>query len=184
MGPTGLKQRAISSCRWMDTEDRERVEPQDCESIVRHRRLQFTPSLGQGQRRFDFELTDGLHFPPAAYTEWSAILQNVLLNAANATLDQNEPRIRITSALRNRYGLLQVSDNGVGIGENPDEYFKPFARKSKISSERRELGMGGAGLGLTIVEMISENRNCDVAFVAPDDPQWSTTFELSWRVER
>jgi hypothetical protein len=43
--------------------------------------------------------------------------------------------------------------------------------------------MGGTGLGLTIVEMIAENRNCNVAFVDPGD-DWSTSFELSWRVER
>ncbi|WP_273281742.1 ATP-binding protein [Pseudooceanicola atlanticus] len=166
----------------MDVEDREKVEALDCEGVVRTVVANLRPLLGNIEISFDMH--EGLYFPPAAYSEWSAILQNVILNSANATLDRDDPKIEISSTIHNRYGLLYVSDNGVGIGDDADEYFKPFARKSKISPERRELGMGGTGLGLTIVEMIAENRNCDVAFVDSGDPAWSTTFELSWRVER
>lgn len=166
----------------MDAEDREKIEPLECEAVVRTVVANIRPLLGNIEVTFDMQ--SGLHFPAAAYSEWSAILQNVLLNSANATLDAVKPRIKISSEIHNRYGYLYVSDNGVGIGDNPDELFKPFARRSHISSERRELGMGGTGLGLTIVEMIAENRSCDVAFVAPGEPRWSTTFQMSWRVER
>lgn len=166
----------------MDAEDREKIEPLECEAVARTVVANIRPLLGNIAVTFD--LQSGLHFPAAAYSEWSAILQNVLLNAANATLDTARPRIEISSEIHNRHGYLYVSDNGVGIGADPDELFKPFARRSHISSERKELGMGGTGLGLTIVEMIAENRNCDVAFVDPGEPQWSTTFQMSWRVER
>lgn len=71
-----------------------------------------------------------------------------------------------------------------GIDGDHEDLFKPFVRRSSISSERRELGMGGTGLGLTIVEMIAESRGCDVDFVDTDDTKWSTTFEMSWRVEK
>lgn len=165
----------------MDAEDRERIEPLECEAVARTVVDNIRPLLGRVDISFDME--SGLHFPPAAYSEWSSILQNVLLNAANATLDAATPRIEISSLLHNKYGYLYVSDNGVGIGDDADELFKPFKRRSNLSPERRELGMGGTGLGLTIVEMIAENRNCDVAFVDPGD-DWSTSFELSWRVER
>lgn len=165
----------------MDAEDRERIEPLECEAVARTVVDNIRPLLGNVTVTFDME--SGLHFPPAAYSEWSAILQNVLLNAANATLDNTDPQIEISSTLYNRYGYVYVSDNGVGIGDDAEELFKPFHRKSKLSPERRELGMGGTGLGLTIVEMIAENRSCDVAFVDPGDG-WSTCFELSWRVER
>jgi signal transduction histidine kinase len=165
----------------MDADDRERIEPLECEAVARTVIDNIRPLLGNVVITFDME--SGLYFPPAAYSEWSAILQNVVLNAANATLDSASPRIEISSMLYNKYGYLYVSDNGVGIGDDPDELFKPFKRKSNLSPERRELGMGGTGLGLTIVEMIAENRNCDVAFVDPGD-DWSTSFELSWRVER
>lgn len=166
----------------MDAEDREKIEPLECEGVVRTVVGNLRPLLGNIE--VTFAMQEGLHFPPAAYSEWSAILQNVLLNSANATLDAERPKIEISSGIYNRYGLLCVSDNGVGVGDDADELFKPFARKSKITPERRELGMGGTGLGLTIVEMIAENRNCDVSFVDPEDSKWSTTFELSWRVER
>ncbi len=166
----------------MDAEDREKIEPLECEGVVRTVVSNLRPLLGNIEISFDMH--EGLHFPPAAYSEWSAILQNVLLNSANAMLDSEDPKIEISSTVHNRYGFLYVSDNGVGIGEDAEEFFKPFARKSNISPERRELGMGGTGLGLTIVEMIAENRNCDVEFVDPDDPDWSTSIELRWRVER
>lgn len=166
----------------MDAEDREKIEPLDCEGVVRTVVDSLRPLLGKIEITFDME--QGVYLPAAAYSEWSAILQNVLLNAANATLDAEAPKIEISSETHNKHGYLYVSDNGVGIGEDAGELFKPFTRRSNISAERRELGMGGTGLGLTIVEMIAENRNCDVGFVDLDDPEWSTTFELSWRMER
>ena len=165
----------------MDAEDRERIEPLECEAVARTVVDNIRPLLGRVNVTFDME--SGLYFPPAAYSEWNAILQNVLLNAANATLDAATPHIEISSLLQNKYGYLYVSDNGVGIGDDGDELFKPFKRRSSLSPERRELGMGGTGLGLTIVEMIADSRNCEVAFVDPGD-EWSTSFELSWRVER
>ncbi|WP_443018764.1 ATP-binding protein [Sphingomonas sp. 7/4-4] len=106
-----------------------------------HCRRQHTPLARWG--RSIVRYGEGTSFPPAAYSEWSAILQNVLLNAANATLDATSPKVEISSMLHNRYGYLYVSDNGVGIGDHPEELFKPFARKSNISADRRELGMGG-----------------------------------------
>lgn len=166
----------------MDAEDREKIEPLECEGVARTVVANIRPLLGNVD--VSFEMEDGLHFPAAAYSEWNAILQNVLLNAANATLDAARPKIEISSEIHNRYGYLYVSDNGVGIGDDAEELFKPFARRSKISADRRELGMGGTGLGLTIVEMIAENRGCDVEFVDPGDGDWSTTFQMSWRVER
>lgn len=165
----------------MDMEDREKVETLECEGVARTVVNNLAPLLGNVD--ISFQMEPGLHFPPAAYSEWSAILQNVLLNAANATLDISDPKIEVSSIIQNKYGYLYVSDNGSGIGDDADTLFKPFERRSTVSPERRELGMGGTGLGLTIVEMIAENRNCDVTFVEPDDG-WSTCFELTWRVER
>lgn len=165
----------------MDMEDREKIETLECEGVARTVVNNLAPLLGNVD--ISFQMEPGLHFPPAAYSEWSAILQNVLLNAANATLDISDPKIEVSSIIQNKYGYLYVSDNGSGIGDDADALFKPFERRSTVSPERRELGMGGTGLGLTIVEMIAENRNCDVTFVEPDDG-WSTCFELTWRVER
>ena len=164
----------------MVAEDREKVEALECEGVVRTVVMTLRPLIGNVDVSLDFE--GGLHFPQATYSEWSAILQNVLLNGANATLDTEKPRIEIETFTHNKYGYMYVSDNGAGIGNDSADLFKPFARRSKLSADRKELGMGGTGLGLTIVEMVAENRGCDVQFVDPDDG-WSTTFEMSWRVE-
>jgi signal transduction histidine kinase len=60
-----------------------------------------------------------------------------------------------------------------------DELFKPFVRKIKLSPERQALGLGGSGLGLTIVRMIANNTDSKVQFVEPDDG-FNTSFQLSW----
>ena len=166
----------------MDLEDRERIEPLEVEGVVRTTIRSLEPLLGPIDFQYDFD--DDLYFPAAAYSEWSAILQNVLLNAANATLDTDKPAIFVESVLTKKRGHLYIYDNGIGIEGDPDELFKPFVRRSDISAERKELGLGGTGLGLTIVEMIAENRNCTVEFVDPDDDDWTTCFGISWRVER
>ena len=166
----------------MDAEDREKIEPLECEGVVRTVVRNILPLIGRVQVTFNMQA--GMYFPAAAYSEWNAVLQNILVNAANATLDVKQPKIEISSEIYKRYAYLYVSDNGVGIGDDPEALFKPFARQSNISNERRELGMGGTGLGLTIVKMISENRNCEVEFISSEDPIWSTTFQMSWRVER
>lgn len=165
----------------MDMEDREKVEALESDGVVRTAVMTLQPLLGGIDITFDLE--EDLYFPQATYSEWSAILQNIMLNSANATMDTEEPRIKIETLTHNKYGYLYVSDNGTGIGDESADLFKPFTRRSELSAERRELGMGGTGLGLTIVEMIAENRSCDVLFIEPDEG-WSTTFEMNWRVER
>ena len=41
------------------------------------------------------EVPEALRLPEGRFAEWAAILQNVLINAANATLDANPPRVRV-----------------------------------------------------------------------------------------
>lgn len=164
----------------MDVEDREQADALSCESVIKSSLRLLRPLLGSVE--VDTRLSSKPRFPPGTFAEWNAILQNVLLNAANATLDKSEPQVLIeTRKIGNRASIL-VSDNGIGVGEDAEDLFKPFERRSRISQERRQLGLGGTGLGLTIVALIAENRNCDVEFVEPED-DWSTTFRLSWRTE-
>lgn len=121
-----------------------------------------------------------VRLPPATFAEWHALLQNVLTNAGNAMLDVARPRIRITARTEGRRCRLHVSDIGVGIDvARQGEMFEPFGREQRVSSERAALGLGGSGLGLTIVRMIADQRGCNVRFVEPEDG-WNTTFELEW----
>jgi signal transduction histidine kinase len=163
----------------MDAEDRREVRRLRASPVVKSAVEHVQPYLGRA--KVTLETDDTLRLPAATITEWHAVIQNVLLNAANATLDRPEPKILVSLFRRGRRAFLHIDDNGVGVDlEDQEELFKPFVRRSAISDERRELGVGGTGLGLTIVDMIATQRECDVGFVEPD-AGWNTTFEMSWR---
>ena len=126
------------------------------------------------------EIDNSLRLPVGGFAEWSAIFQNVFLNAANAMIDSKIKRIAISSHVRSRTRVVLVQDTGSGVDlDIADELFKPFVRKLKISPQRRALGLGGTGLGLAIVRMIASNLSCKVAFVEPDRG-FNTAFQLSW----
>ena len=121
-----------------------------------------------------------LFLPAATFAEWNSLFQNVLINASNATLDLAERKVRCTGGRTGRATWIRVEDNGVGVEYDDSEHlFEPFARQLSISEERRALGLGGMGLGLTIVRMIASQRRAKVRFVEPT-PGWSTAFQLSW----
>ena len=127
------------------------------------------------------KVPEDLRFPPGRFMEWSAILQNILINAYNAMLDSERHVIRITAHREKARTVVTIEDTGYGIDlKTADEFFKPFARQTHISPERRGLGLGGSGLGLTIVKMIADSLGCDVRFVLPSEG-YSTAFELSWK---
>ena len=122
-----------------------------------------------------------LRLPHGGFAEWTAIFQNVFVNAVNAMLDSRRREIAITSRNRGKTREILVQDTGVGVDlDSADKLFEPFERRIVISEERRALGVGGTGLGLTIVRMIAENLGCDVGFVEPEEG-FSTAFSLSWR---
>ena len=122
-----------------------------------------------------------LYLPAATFAEWSSLFQNVLVNAANATLDTEDRKAACTGGRTGLGSWIRIHDNGAGVDlSKAAELFEPFARRIGISEERRGLGLGGTGLGLTIVRMIARQRGARVAFVEPTEP-WKTTFQLSWR---
>jgi signal transduction histidine kinase len=126
-----------------------------------------------------------LRMPPATRAAWTAILQNVIVNAINATIDTSSKRIRIVGHFDagRRYGSLRIEDNGVGIDlDESDELFEPFERRLELSPDRKRLGLGGVGLGLTIVRMVAQSVGCKVGFVEPTG-RMTTAFELSWKTE-
>ncbi|MDE0422429.1 MAG: ATP-binding protein [Gammaproteobacteria bacterium] len=127
------------------------------------------------------ETSRSVYLPPATFAEWNSLLQNVLVNAANATLDCEDGMALCEVGRTGRNSWIRIHDNGGGVDlTEAKDLFDPFARRVGISEERLALGLGGTGLGLTIVRMIAEQRNARVTFVKPTPP-WSTTFQLSWR---
>lgn len=121
------------------------------------------------------------YFPPATFADWHALFQNVIVNAANAMLDTRHPEIEFMFGRTGRANWLRVANNGVPIDvSTSSELFEPFRRRQVVSSERAALGLGGMGLGLTIVRMIASLRGCHVRFIEGDD---RTTFQISWSAE-
>ena len=129
----------------------------------------------------DFSSIDpSLRLPAGSFAEWSAIFQNVFLNALNAMVDSKTKLIAVRSETRGTVRKLLVQDTGTGVDlKTSEELFQPFVRKSKLSPERRALGLGGTGLGLAIVRMIAGNLQCKASFVKPDK-NFKTAFQISW----
>jgi signal transduction histidine kinase len=149
-------------------------------AIVEDVKIQIQ-SVARGVEIETNDVDESLRFPEAGYPEWSAIFQNVFINAINAMLDSKRKKIAVSSGSFGRERRILVQDTGSGVDlESADDLFKPFVRRTKISRARRELGLGGTGLGLTIVRMIAANLDCKVSFVKPQG-NFKSAFQLSWK---
>lgn len=130
------------------------------------------------------DVPEGMKLPHGSHAEWSALFQNLLVNAHNAMLDSDRKVIAVDGRRTERTSSLRVQDTGVGVDlAGADKLFEPFRRDLKVSRARSGLVIGGSGLGLTIVRMLGEGLNCKVAFVPPD-PGFSTAVEISWKEKR
>jgi signal transduction histidine kinase len=162
----------------LDADDREQVEAFSLKNVLRQVVQNVAPLMPGVSVRV--EVPSDIILPPATFAEWTSLFQNVLLNAANAMLDSDDRRIFCNGGRTGRGAWARVTDSGAGIDwHRSNEFFEPFARELNISEERRSLGLGGMGLGLTIVRMIADQRRCKVSFIEPEPP-WATTFQLSW----
>jgi signal transduction histidine kinase len=160
----------------LSAEDRDVVEALQVSGVVRQV-VRATNAL-MPSVDFEYDIPPDAYFPPATYADWHALIQNVLVNAANAMLDTPRPMIEFTFGRTGRSNWLRIINNGVPIDLGAaDQLFEPFKRKQVITSERAALGLGGMGLGLTIVRMIASLRECNVRFVEGDG---RTTFQISW----
>ena len=140
-----------------------------------------TSVLARGTEIDYSQLDDQLYLPKASFAEWGAIFQNVFINAFTAMLDSRKCLLHVSSRSDGRSREILVQDTGYGIDlQNADRFFEPFQRESKISVERRALGYGGTGLGLTIVRLLATNIGCRVQFVKPEDG-FKTAFSIAWR---
>ena len=126
----------------------------------------------------------GLNFPRGGYPSWWAILQNIIVNALNATLDTRARKIEVDAGGSSNDGWIRVQDTGTGIDLNDAErMFEPFERGDPISRERAALALGGTGLGLTIVRLVADELGARVAFERPE-PGFRTAIRITWRISR
>ena len=140
-----------------------------------------TSFLARGTEIDYGQLDDQLYLPKASFAEWGAIFQNIFINAFTAMLDSSKCLLHVSSRSDERFREILIQDTGHGINlKEADRLFEPFERESKISVERKALGYGGTGLGLTIVRLLANNIGCRVQFVEPEDG-FKTAFSISWR---
>ncbi len=122
-----------------------------------------------------------MRLPEAGFAEWSAVFQNIFLNAFNAMRNVDTRRVDISGGSEGAVRWLLVQDTGVGVDlREADVLFEPFERRLDLGPDRAALGLGGSGLGLTIVRMIVEEVDAQVAFIAPDRNH-ATAIRVSWR---
>lgn len=140
-----------------------------------------TSFLARGTEIDYSQLDNHLYLPEASFAEWGAIFQNIFINAFTAMLDSPKCLLHVSSRADGRSREILVQDTGYGINlQNADQFFEPFQRESKISVERKALGYGGTGLGLTIVRLLANNIGCRVQFVNPENG-FKTAFSIVWR---
>jgi signal transduction histidine kinase len=126
-------------------------------------------------------VADDLRLPEGSFAEWSSLFQNVFINAFNAMLDSDRRDLVISSAVSQSASKIRIQDTGYGIDLSAaPRLFRPFERESgRTSPARAELGLGGTGLGLTIVAMLADELQVGVSFVEPDRG-FATCFEIVW----
>jgi len=158
-------------------ENRDRLKARNILEMVKDQVHALVRDLPVDTRGIDPEL----RLPEGTLSEWSALFQNVLINASNALLDSRRKQVVVRSERSGRGRSILIEDTGTGVDlDSADELFEPFVRRQEISTARRSLGLGGSGLGLTIVRMIADNVGCRVGFVEPSKG-FSTCFELAWK---
>ena len=163
-----------------DTENTEVRENLRARAVIEEITNQ-TSFLAKGTRIDYSQIDDRLSLPKASFAEWGAIFQNVFINAFNAMLDSSERRLHISFRSHEKVREILIQDTGHGVNlKEADRLFEPFQRASKISDERKALGYGGTGLGLTIVRLLANNIGCRVRFVDPEDG-FKTAFSIRWR---
>lgn len=128
----------------------------------------------------EIDVNPDLQLPESTFAGWNAIFQNVLINAVNAMIDSKARTIKCTSEDDANEASIYIQDTGVGVrlDDSPD-LFKPFVRRLEIPEERKSLGLGGMGIGLTIVKMVADSVDCTVCFTKPSHP-FKTAFKISW----
>lgn len=139
-----------------------------------------TRSLSRGAVLNCENIDISLTVPAGTFAQWSALLQNLVVNAFNAMLGVPNPRIDVSSYRRGAAAGLLIQDTGSGIDlAKAESYFRPFARHATTSADRAQLALGGTGLGLTIARVIADDLGCSVTFVRPDEGH-RTAAQIEW----
>jgi signal transduction histidine kinase len=137
--------------------------------------------LGRGAK-IDYEaIPKDLQLPLGGYAAWSAVFQNLLTNAFRATQTAKPRLIRVDAGIDRKTGWIRVQDNGEGVDlDRADRLFEPFERGVEHDTHAEALGLGGSGLGLSIVKMMLDEVGASARFEPPESG-WSTAVRIDWK---
>lgn len=125
---------------------------------------------------------EALHLPRGTYAAWSAVFQNLYVNAFNAIRQESGQLVQVDGGGEDASGWIRLQDRGIGIDLlEAERYFRPFERGPV--RRRGNTLLGGTGLGLTIVRMITEELRCNVRFATPQTG-FSTAVVIDWKGAR
>jgi two-component system sensor histidine kinase YcbA len=127
----------------------------DIFGIIKDNSSRYIDHLGKNTK-LSFSIEDNLYI--AEYYSLVSILNNLIINAIDATGDKGEIKVRQYS--RDGIMMIEVSDNGSGIPENNlDVIFEPgFSTKyNKLT------GAMSTGLGLTHVKSMIEHLSGEIS---------------------
>ena len=105
------------------------------------------------------------------------ILVNLLSNAVKFTSENGEVTLRVEADPLNKMAHFSVTDTGIGIGDNDlDQLFKPFVQIDNSLSR----AYTGSGLGLTLVERLTQMHGGQVSVTSELGVGSSFTISLPW----
>jgi signal transduction histidine kinase len=163
----------------LEEETREGTSPVKAHDLVQSVASDLT-ILARGTE-VDTNIDRDLVLPGGSYPAWSAIVQNLLINGFNALLDRDRKVICVDDGRTSGRRWIRFQDTGAGVDlDRAETYFQPFVRGEPGSPERAALGLGGSGLGLTIVRMIAAEFGCRVSFRKPADG-FGTAVYVDWK---
>lgn len=163
----------------MDREARESKNAFRARRFISRTARQLQP-LARGAKVSTDAIPDNLLLAPGTHAGWAAIVQNLLLNAFNAVLEHPSRCVDIDGGSGTSTSWIRIQDTGSGVDlAKAERYFEPFERGMSDDPRRAQMGLGGAGLGLTIVRMIADSMNVTVRFAEPDESH-HTAVVIEW----
>ena len=128
--------------------------------------------LGRGNCRFETDIPDDLPTVKADHDAVVTVLVNLIDNAYKYSDD--EKRITLTAAAKNRSVCFSVSDNGLGMPRRAlKRIFRRFYQVDRSLSRRAE----GCGLGLSIAKFIIDAHHGTIA--VESKPGQGSTFTVT-----
>ena len=110
------------------------------------------------------------------YSEFGAMILNIVQNALEAMADTEEKRLEIETSCSDRVVTVKISDTGCGIPRKDQKHiFSPFFTTKKDVDYEGKLG-DNMGLGLSIVDLLIKDYG---GTITCESAPGSTTFTLT-----